>query len=152
MATKFNFLSASGKGKGINIFRSSAYKEHEQTPLAREFWSIRWTILVWLISALMFACAFPIEHIWRYGWSPATKQWIDIYLAQALSSCGISVLAEIPSWISRCAMRPDWACITPLLPFIGYYFLADATMTDEFNPHSKDKFDEKSSRKVGDSR
>ncbi|MDW2996289.1 MAG: type IV secretory system conjugative DNA transfer family protein [Alphaproteobacteria bacterium] len=148
MATKFNFLSASGKGKGINIFRSSAYKEHEQTPLAREFWSIRWTILVWLISALMFACAFPIEHIWRYGWSPATKQWIDIYLAQALSSCGISVLAEIPSWISRCAMRPDWACITPLLPFIGYYFLADATMTDEFNPHSKDKFDEKSSRKA----
>ena len=148
MATKFNFLSASGKGKGINIFRSSAYKEHEQTPLAREFWSIRWTILVWLISALMFACAFPIEHIWRYGWSPATKQWIDIYLAQALSSCGISVLAEIPSWIYRCAMRPDWACITPLLPFIGYYFLADATMTDEFNPHSKDKFDEKSSRKA----
>lgn len=148
MATKFNFLSASGKGKGINIFRSSAYKEHEQTPLAREFWSIRWTILVWLISALMFACAFPIEHIWRYGWSPATKQWIDIYLVQALSSCGISVLAEIPSWISRCAMRPDWACITPLLPFIGYYFLADATMTDEFNPHSKDKFDEKSSRKA----
>ena len=148
MATKFNFLSASGKGKGINIFRSSAYKEHEQTPLAREFWSIRWTILVWLISALMFACAFPIEHIWRYGWSPATKQWIGIYFAQALSSCGISVLAEIPSWISRCAMRPDWACITPLLPFIGYYFLADATMTDEFNPHSKDKFDEKSSRKA----
>ncbi len=148
MATKFNFLSASGKGKGIGIFDSKKYKEHEQTPLAREFWSIRWTILVWLISALMFACAFPIEHIWRYGWSPATKQWIDIYLAQALSSCGISVLAEIPSWISRCAMRPDWACITPLLPFIGYYFLADATMTDEFNPHSKDKFDEKSSRKA----
>ena len=148
MATKFNFLSASGKGKGIGIFDSKKYKEHEQTPLAREFWSIRWTILVWLISALMFACAFPIEHIWRYGWSPATKQWIDIYLAQALSSCGISVLAEIPSWISRCAMRPDWACITPLLPFIGYYLLADATMTDEFNPHSKDKFDEKSSRKA----
>lgn len=148
MATKFNFLSASGKGKGIGIFDSKKYKEHEQTPLAREFWSIRWTILVWLISALMFACAFPIEHIWRYGWSPATKQWIDIYLAQVLSSCGISVLAEIPSWISRCAMRPDWACITPLLPFIGYYFLADATMTDEFNPHSKDKFDEKSSRKA----
>lgn len=148
MATKFNFLSASGKGKGINIFRSSAYKEHEQTPLAREFWSIRWTILVWLISALMFACAFPIEHIWRYGWSPATKQWIDIYLAHVLSTCGISVLAEVPAWISRCAMRPDWACITPLLPFIGYYFLADATMTDEFNPHSKDKFDEKSSRKA----
>lgn len=148
MATKFNFLSASGKGKGISIFRSSAYKEHEQTPLAREFWSIRWTILIWIIAAIMFAAAFPVEHIWRYGWSPATKHWIAIYLSQMLSSCGISVLAEIPHWVSRCIMRPDWACITPLLPLIGYYFLADATMTDEFNPHSKDKFDEKSSRKA----
>lgn len=148
MATKFNFLSASGKGKGISIFRSSAYKEHEQTPLAREFWSIRWTILIWLIAALMFACAFPVEHIWRYGWSPATQHWINIYVSQTLSSFGLSVLAEVPHWISRCVARPDLACITPLLPLIGYYFLADATMTDEFNPHSKDKFDEKSSRKA----
>ena len=148
MATKFNFLSASGKGKGISIFRSSAYKEHEQTPLAREFWSIRWTILIWLIAALMFACAFPVEHIWRYGWSPATHHWINIYVSQMLSSFGLSVLAEVPHWISRCVARPDLACITPLLPLIGYYFLADATMTDEFNPHSKDKFDEKSSRKA----
>ena len=148
MATKFNFLSASGKGKGISIFRSSAYKEHEQTPLAREFWSIRWTILIWLIAALMFACAFPVEHIWRYGWSPATQHWINSYVSQMLSSFGLSVLAEVPHWISRCVARPDLACITPLLPLIGYYFLADATMTDEFNPHSKDKFDEKSSRKA----
>ena len=148
MATKFNFLSASGKGKGISIFRSSAYKEHEQTPLAREFWSIRWTVLIWLIAALMFACAFPVEHIWRYGWSPATQHWINIYVSQMLSSFGLSVLAEVPHWISRCVARPDLACITPLLPLIGYYFLADATMTDEFNPHSKDKFDEKSSRKA----
>ena len=43
-------------------------------------------------------------------------------------------------------MRPDIECITPLLPIIGYYFLSDSTMTDEFNPHSKDKFDEKTSR------
>ncbi len=148
MATKFNFLSASGKGKGLGIFRSSSYKEHEQTPLAREFWSIRWSVIIWLIAALMFACTFPVEHIWRYGWSPAAKQWIGIYFSQMLSSCGLSVLAEIPHWISRCIMRPDLACITPLLPLIGYYFLADATMTDEFNPHSKDKFEEKTSRKA----
>ncbi|MBR5567026.1 MAG: hypothetical protein IKW09_02880, partial [Alphaproteobacteria bacterium] len=107
MAVKFNILSASGKGKGLNIFRSSAYKEHEQTPLAREFWSIRWAIIVWLIGALMFACAFPIEHIWRYGWSPASKQWLIIYLQNMLMSGGISVLAEVPSWIARCVMRPD---------------------------------------------
>ena len=151
MATKFNFLSASGKGKGIGIFDSKKYKEHEQTPLAREFWSIRWTIIIWLIAALMFACAFPVEHIWRYGWSPATRHWIGIYFSQMLSTFGFSVFAYVPEWIMRCLLRPDWACITPFLPVIGYYFLADATMTDEFNPHSKDKFDEKSSRKANES-
>lgn len=148
MAVKFNILSASGKGKGLNIFRSSAYKEHEQTPLAREFWSIRWAIIAWLIGALMFACAFPIEHIWRYGWSPASQHWLSIYLGNLWSSAGLSVLAEIPAWIARCVMRPDIPCITPLLPIIGYYFLSDGTMSDEFNPHSKDKFDEKSSNKA----
>ena len=148
MAIKFNFLSASGKGKGIGIFDSKKYKEHEQTPLAREFWSIRWTIIIWLIAALMFACSFPIEHIWRYGWSPATNHWIAIYFHQMLSSFGMSVLAQIPAWLGRVASYPDIACITPLLPIVGYFFLADATMTDEFNPHSKDKFDEKSSRKA----
>lgn len=148
MATKFNFLSASGKGKGLNIFKSSAYKEHEQTPLAREFWSIRWAIIIWLIGALMFACAFPVEQIWRYGWSPATRHWIMLYLQGVLTSGGLTVLAEIPAWVARSVMRPDIQCITPLLPIIGYYFLSDATMTDEFNPHSKDKFDEKSSNKA----
>ena len=148
MAIKFNFLSASGKGKGIGIFDSKKYKEHEQTPLAREFWSIRWTIMIWLIAALMFACTFPIEHIWRYGWSPATNHWIAIYFNQMLSSFGLSVLAQVPAWLGRVASHPDIACITPLLPIVGYFFLADATMTDEFNPHSKDKFDEKSSRKA----
>ena len=148
MAAKFNFLSASGKGKGISIFRSSVYKEHEQTPLAREFWSIRWTILIWIIAALMFACAFPVEHIWRYGWSPATQHWIYVYFQQAFMTFGMSVFAEIPYWLIRCVARPDIPCITPLLPIIGYFFLSDATMTDEFNPHSKDKFDEKTSRKA----
>ena len=148
MAVKFNFLSASGKGKGLNIFRSSAYKEFEQNGVAREFWSIRWAIIVWLVTALMIAAAFPVEHIWRYGWSPATKHWIGIYWYNFISSFGISVLAELPAWAVRCVMRPDIPCITPLLPIIGYYFLSDATMTDEFNPHSKDKFDEKTSRKA----
>lgn len=148
MAMKFNFLSASGKGKGLKIFRSSAYDEHERTPLAREFWSIRWSILIWWITAIMFACAFPIEQIWRYGWSPATRQWLDIFLDHVVKSGGLSVFAEVPSWFMRCLLRPDYPCITPLLPLIGYFFLVDATMTDEFNPHSKDKFDKKSSQKA----
>lgn len=148
MAIKFNFLSASGKGKGVKIFDSKAYKEHERTPLAREFWTIRWNVIIWLVAALMVACAFPIEHIWRYGWSPATQHWIEIYVQQALTTVGLSVVAEIPAWVARCLIHPDYACITPLLPIIGYFILADATMTDEFNPHSKDKYDEKTARKA----
>ena len=146
MAVKFNILSASGKGKGLNIFRSSAYKEFDQNGVAREFWSIRWAIIIWIVAAIMVAASFPIEHIWRYGWSPASQHWLSIYLGNLWSSAGLSVLAEIPAWIGRCVMRPDIECITPLLPIIGYYFLSDSTMTDEFNPHSKDKFDEKTSR------
>lgn len=146
MAVKFNILSASGKGKGLNIFKSSAYKEFDQNGVAREFWSIRWAIIIWIVAAIMVAAAFPIEHIWRYGWSPATAHWVSIYLGNLFSSGGLSVIAEIPAWIGRSIMRPDIECITPLLPIIGYYFLSDATMTDEFNPHSKDKFDEKTSR------
>ncbi len=148
MAVKFNILSASGKGKGLNIFKSSAYKEFDQNGVAREFWSIRWAIIIWIVAAIMVAMAFPIEHIWRYGWSPATAHWVSIYLGNLFSSGGLSVIAEIPAWIGRSIMRPDIECITPLLPIIGYYFLSDATMTDEFNPHSKDKFDEKTSRKA----
>ena len=116
--------------------------------MAREFWSIRWSILIWWITAIMFACAFPIEQIWRYGWSPATRQWLEIFFNHFLMTGGLSALAEIPSWFMRCLLRPDYACITPLLPLIGYFFLVDATMTDEFNPHSKDKFDKKSSQKA----
>lgn len=148
MAEKFNFLSLSGKGKGLNIFKSSSYKEHERAPMARLFWEIRWALIIWIVAAVMFGMSFIIEHIWRYGWSPATDHWMDIYLANALSTLGMSVIAEIPYWISRCVVRPDLPCIVPLLPIIGYFFLADATLVKEFNPHSKDKYDEKSSRKA----
>lgn len=148
MAIKFNLLSASGKGKGLKIFDSSAYKEHEKTPLAREFWTIRWTIVIWLVAALMFACAFPIEHIWRYGWCDATQRWIWIYLENMLATFGMSVIAELPYWAMRCLTNPDIPCITPLLPVIGYYILSDATVSDEINPHSKDKYEEKTARKA----
>lgn len=148
MAIKFNLLSASGKGKGLKIFQSSAYKEHERNPLAREFWMIRWKIFMWLVAALMVVCAFPIEHIWRYGWSPATKQWIYIYFSHAVSTCGLSVISEIIYWFGRCLARPDIACIVPLLPVIGYYILADDTMIGEFTPIEKDKYDAKSARKA----
>ncbi len=146
MAEKFKILSMGGKGKGLNVFKSTAYKEHERTPMASLFWAVRWGVGIWLIFALVFGLSFIVEHIWRYGWSPASAIWTKIYLQHMFSSVGMSVAAEIPSWLVRCFLRPDMACITPLLPVIVYFFLADATLVKEFNPHGNDKYTEKSSR------
>ncbi|MCQ2562253.1 MAG: type IV secretory system conjugative DNA transfer family protein [Alphaproteobacteria bacterium] len=148
MAGKFKFLSVSGEGKGLDIFNSKSYKEHEQAPVARICWEIRWWAGIWLICALAFGLSFAIEHIWRYGWSDATQVWVWVYLKNFISSFGISAIAEIPYWISRTVAHPDIASITPILPVIAYYFLADATLVSEFNPNGKDKYDEKSSRKA----
>lgn len=148
MAEKFNFLSLSGKGKGLKIFASGSYKEHEKKPYAQIFWSIRWAVGIWLVCALAFCLSFVIEHIWRYGWSPATADWTSLYLKNLLFSGGVSALAELPDWLGRSVWRTDLMCMTPLLPIIAYYFVSDATLTDEFNPHGKDKFDEKSSNKA----
>ena len=148
MAKKFNFLSASGKGKGLGIFKSGSYKEHEKTPMAQIFWRIRWGCGIWIACALAFATTFVIEHIWRYGWSPATAVWTKTYFMNLVTSGGISAIAELPAWVWRCVFRTDMACMVPLLPIIAYYFLSDGTFTDEFNPHGKDKFDEKSSNKA----
>lgn len=148
MAKKFKILSASGKGKGIDIFRSTAYKEHEKTPMAQIFWRIRWGCGIWIAAALAFGASFIIEHIWRYGWSPASAVWTKTYLMNLLTSGGLAALAELPAWFWRCIFRTDLACMVPLLPLIAYYFLSDGTFTDEFNPHGKDKFDEKSSNKA----
>ena len=150
MAKKFNFLSASGKGKGLGIFKSGSYKEHEKTPMAQIFWRIRWGCGIWIACALAFATTFVIEHIWRYGWSPASAVWTKTYFMNLLTSGGLSAIAELPAWVWRCVFRTDLACMVPLLPIIAYYFLADGTFTDEFNPHGKDKFDEKSSNKAGE--
>ena len=148
MPEKFKILSVGGKGKGLNIFKSSAYKEHERAPRAQEFWRIRWAVGVWLGCALAVMFAFVGEHIWRYGWSPATWAWIKIFLTNALQTGGLSVVAEIPFWASRAIMRADIMCIVPLLPVVAYFFMTDGTVTKEFNPHGKDAFDEKSSKKA----
>ena len=148
MAEKFKILSAGGSSKGLNIFKSSAYKEHERKPFASLFWSLRWAIGIWLACALAFALSFIAEHFWRYGFSPASWRWMWIYLGNALSTLGLSVVAEIPTWITRCVARPDMACIAPILPVIAYFFLADATLVKEFNPYGNDKFAEKSSNKA----
>lgn len=148
MAAKFNIFSVSGSGKGLKIFESSSYKEHEQTPMARKFWNIRWNIGVWLICALAFGLSFAVEHIWRYGWGPATQNWVIIYIKNMFATLGFSVISEIPYWFSRIMHHPDMACITPLIPIIAYYFLADDTLKSEFNPAGKDNYDEKSARKA----
>ena len=148
MAVKFNIFSNSGSGKGLKIFDSTTYKEHEQAPVARKFWNIRWNVGVWLICAFAFGLAFAAEHVWRYGWGPASSHWVALYLKNMLATFGMSVVAEIPFWISRIIYHPDFACVAPLLPIIAYYFLVDDTLKDEFNPAGKDNYDEKSSRKA----
>ena len=148
MAGQFKILSAGGKGKGLNIFNSASYKEHQRIPMARVFWELRWVLTVWIVCAIAFGLSFILEHIWRYGWSPASSVWTNVYLHNALSTAGMSVIAEIPSWIVRCVMYTDMACMAPLLPIIAYYIMADSTLVSEFNPNEKDKLDEKSSRKA----
>ena len=148
MAQQFKILSAGGKGKGLNIFNSASYKEHERAPMARLFWELRWVVLIWVICALAFGVSFIVEHIWRYGWSPASAIWTKIYLHNALTTLGMSVIAEIPSWIVRCFMYTDMACMVPLFPIMAYYVMADNSVVSEFNPNDKDKLDEKSSRKA----
>ncbi|MBO4745763.1 MAG: type IV secretory system conjugative DNA transfer family protein [Alphaproteobacteria bacterium] len=148
MAEKFKILSVGKDSKGLNIFKSTSYKEHEQAPMAQTFWILRWTIAVWLVCAVVFGISFIIEHIWRYGWSPATAVWMKIYLNNVLSSAGLSVVAEIPYWIWRCVMHPDIPCIVPFLPAIAFFILTDSTLTKEFNPNGKDEFDKRSGREA----
>ena len=148
MANQFKILSAGGKGKGLNIFSSSSYKEHERTPMARTFWELRWVVTIWIVCALAFGLSFVLEHVWRYGWSPASAIWTKIYLHNAITTAGMSVIAEIPSWLVRCLMYTDMACMAPLFPIIAYYVMADSELVKEFNPNDKDKLDEKSSRKA----
>ncbi len=148
MVEKFKILSAGGSSKGLNIFKSSAYKEHERGPMAQLFWKMRWNAGIWVVCAFAFGLSFVIEHIWRYGWSPATAHWSGLFLGDALRTVGMSVVAMIPSWLMRVITNPDIMCIVPLFPIIAFNFMADSTLTDEFNPHGKDKFDEKSSRKA----
>ena len=148
MAEKFNILSAGGSSKGLNIFKSSAYKEHEAGPMAQMFWTFRWNAAMWVICAVAFALAFVLEHVFRYGWSPATAHWTTLFFHNAFFTCGLSVISEVPSWIARCLIRPDFACIVPLLPIIAFYFVSDGTLTKEFNPYGDKIYDEKSSRKA----
>ncbi|MCL2748962.1 MAG: type IV secretory system conjugative DNA transfer family protein [Alphaproteobacteria bacterium] len=148
MADKFNFLSLSGKGKGLGIFDSSKYKEHEATPLAQKFWAWKWQFFTFLACLGAFALAFPIEHLWRYGWTPASWKWIGIYFGNLLRSGGFSMFAEVPEWLNRAATQTDFPTIAPLLPIAAFFIIADETFLKEFNPYGKDKFKEKSSNKA----
>lgn len=149
MPDKFKILSAGKDSKGLNIFKSSAYtgsKEHLQIPIAQAFWRVRWLTTVWIVCALAFGISFIFEHLWRYGWSPATWVWTKVYLSQMFSTLGFSVLAGVPNWFIRCVMHPDFACMVPLFPMIAYFLLTDKSLMDEFDPNGKDVYDKKSGR------
>ncbi|MDR0967467.1 MAG: type IV secretory system conjugative DNA transfer family protein [Rickettsiales bacterium] len=150
MAEKFSILSFSGKGKGLKIFDSSVYKDHEKAPIARYFWNMRYKIYVWIGCALAFAAAFPLEHLWRYGGTPATWKWMGVYFTNAFSSFGLSVIAEIPAWIYRTIFYTDIMTITPLIPVAVFFILTNSILLEEFNPAGKDTLKEESSRKAND--
>ncbi len=116
--------------------------------MAQLFWRMRWAVGIWVGCAIAFGCAFAVEHVWRYGMSPATTKWLSLYFQNMLFSGGLSIVAEVPYWFMRTIMRTDIACITPLIPVIAYHLMSDATLVGEFNPHGKDKFSDKSSNKA----
>ncbi|MCL2017981.1 MAG: type IV secretory system conjugative DNA transfer family protein [Alphaproteobacteria bacterium] len=150
MPDKFNILSISGKGRGFGIFRSDAYKEHEKGPMAQLFWRMRWLFFVWVLTILAFGVSFAGEHLWRYGWSPATAKWLLAYFDQAVFSFGLSIFAEIPAWITRAMLRPDIPVIAPFIPLIAYQMITHVDFLKEFNPHGKDIFQEKSAREANE--
>jgi len=150
MAGSFKILSASGKGKGFGIFLSKNYKEHEREPMAQVFWRLRWNFLIWIMSYLAFGAAFMAEHIWRYGWSAATKTWCALFLDNVWTSWGLSIASEIPYWLGRVFLRTDIMTIAPIVPWIVYFMLRNDTFETELNPYGKDAFDESSSRKASE--
>ncbi|MDR0449227.1 MAG: type IV secretory system conjugative DNA transfer family protein [Rickettsiales bacterium] len=145
---KLNLLSASGKGKGLGIFDSSKYKEHKQSPMAQFFWRGRFTIGMLILLFLMLAASFPAEQILRYGYTPATQTWLEIYWQNFLTSFGLSVFAEIPSWLERTILRTDIYTIFPVVSFLVFFILHNANFISEFNPHGSDNYDSASSRKA----
>ncbi|MDR2685302.1 MAG: type IV secretory system conjugative DNA transfer family protein [Rickettsiales bacterium] len=147
--TKLKLLSASGKGKGLGVFLSSKYDDHEQTPMARFFWRGRFAVFALLVLFLSLAAAFPAEHILRYGWTHATQIWLSIYLQNFLSSFGLSVFAEIPDWAVRVILRTDIYTIFPMLAFAVYIIINNDNFKS-LGPYGSDVFDKKSSRKANE--
>lgn len=146
--SSFKLFSMSGKGKGLGIFDSSKYKDHEREPMAQMFWVMRWNVIVFILCFIGFGFGLVAEHIWRYGYSPATARWIGIFIENAFYSGTLSIFAEIPTYLGRVIMRPDMAALAPLVPVILYYFLRNDNLEKEFNPHGKDEYTEASSRKA----
>lgn len=116
--------------------------------MAQFFWRMRWIFAAWIVTFLAVGAAFAVEHLWRYGWSPATAKWMAAYFNAMWSSGGLSIFAEIPAWITRTALRPDIPSIAPLLPIIAYALITYEDYLKEFNPHGTDKYDASSSRKA----
>ncbi|MDR1027432.1 MAG: type IV secretory system conjugative DNA transfer family protein [Rickettsiales bacterium] len=146
----FKLFSFTGKGKGLGVFRSSTYKPHEVEPMAQLFWKMRWNGIVFLLCYLGFGAGLIAEHIWRYGWSPASSVWLKLFGQNALSSWGLSILCEVPAWVERVFLRTDMMVAAPIVPLIIYYMLRNDALEKELNPYGKDAFDEESSRKASE--
>jgi type IV secretion system protein VirD4 len=148
MAAKFNILSVGGKGKGLGIFNSDRYKDNERLRFKRMFWRFRWLFWMWLAGIIGFGLAFATEHVWRYGWNPATVTWLSVYFDQILHTGGLRIFAEIPAWLLRAFLRPDLPVMVPLFPIIAYNLVTIPKFLEEFNPHGDDIWTAGASRKA----
>jgi type IV secretory pathway TraG/TraD family ATPase VirD4 len=148
VAEKLNLFSMSKKGKVFKIFWSESYKEHERDTMAQMFWRYKWCIAVFLFCVVGFYMSFPLEHVWRYGWGPATAKWMGVYFSHLFTSWGTAPFAEIPAWVMRAVTQPDMPAMSPLFPIVAYFIMTDDTLLKEFNPYGKDSLKERSSRKA----
>ncbi|MCL2369179.1 MAG: type IV secretory system conjugative DNA transfer family protein [Alphaproteobacteria bacterium] len=149
MAKKLNLLSVSGKGLGFGIFDSSKYsKDHDRLRNELIFWKFRWVFFMFLASMVVFGLSFAAEHVFRYGMSPAAMQWIAIYFDQVINTGGIRIFAEVPAWISRIILRPDFPAVLPLIPIAAFYLMTFDTFLSEINPYGKDIWNEHTARKA----
>jgi len=144
----FKLFSMSGEGKGLGIFKATAYKPHEVVGMQQMFWRWRWNNFLLVFTFFAFAASFGAEHVWRYGWSPASQQWLLVFWQNALSSFGLSIFAEIPAYLERLIFRTDIAMIAPLIPFVLYYMLHQPDFIEKFNPHGEDVHDKQSTHEA----
>ena len=135
---------------GFGVFNSSKYKPHDQINKAMMFWKMRWNAAITLLTIPLFGAALCLEYVWRYGWSPASLRWIEVFWANAVTSFGLSIFAEIPFYLDRLLFRTDIAMLAPLIPLLAYFMLRNDDYELTQNPHGDDEYAKNSAKEAVD--